>query len=152
MNNFELLEQSGRTVFSQKLIENGSSAITFTDHFDPVDILWSKNGVDYVGELKCRMKYASTDLSSGMIMKHKYIDVCKYAREPNRVPYYIMMFNDNTGYMWRLDTMKINWIMKDLEKTNYGNKTVFKQYCALLDFKDGHKFSFSVTTPDNDIS
>ena len=151
MNNFEILEQSGRTVFSQKLMENGSSAITFTEHYDPVDILWSKNGVDYVGELKCRMKYASTSLDSAMIMKHKYYDVCKYAREHNRVPYYIMMFNDNTGYMWRLDTMKMNWIMKDLEKTNYGDRTTFKQYCAFLPFDEGHRFTF-VTTNENNIS
>ena len=140
MNNFQLLELSGRTAFSHKLIKNGSSAITYTDHFCPVDILWSKNGKDYAGEIKCRMKYASSDLDSALIEEHKYNDVIQYAKENERIPYYIMMFNDNIGYMWKLDDQDITWITRDLPKTTYGSVDKISHSCGFLLFENGQKF------------
>lgn len=140
MDNFQLLELSGRTAFTNKLIKNGSSGISYTDHFCPVDILWSKNGKDYAGEIKCRMKYASTGVSSALIEEHKYRDVIQYAKENDRIPYYIMMFNDNIGYMWQLDEQDITWITKDLPKTTYGSVDKISHSCGFLLFENGSKF------------
>ena len=41
MDKFSLAELSGRTIFNDKLIKNGSSGITFTENrYDKVDIFF----------------------------------------------------------------------------------------------------------------
>lgn len=156
MNYYQKMDISGRTIFTQKLIKNGSTEITTTPLDCEVDILWTKNNTDYVGELKCREKYSSTSLNSGLIMMHKYFNVLKYAKDTNRIPYYVMMFNDDVGYIWRLDNLKLNWKYRYLEDNNTGEcKTKRKRWCAEIPFEDGIRFSFRsfpVTIDDNDIS
>lgn len=142
------LEASGRTIFTEKLIENGSSAITTTDHYSPVDIFWEKDGKKYVGEIKCRMKYASTATTvqnEGVLFEqHKYNDLMSFS---GMGKYYIMMFNDNVGYMFDIDALKdIDWQLKRLPVTSYDKRNHLKneRYVTYLPLSSGHKFKFNV--------
>lgn len=110
MDNFTLAEISGRTIFSEKLIKNGSSGITFTESkFDKVDVFWEKYDKKYVGEIKYRDNYPSSGLcvvSEGAVLeKTKYDELMKYKDLSGLTPYYIMIFNNNEMYLWNVGEM-----------------------------------------------
>lgn len=115
MDKFSLAELSGRTIFNDKLIKNGSSGITFTESkFDKVDVFWEKYDNKYVGEIKYRDNYQSSDIcvvSEGAVLeKTKYDELMKYKDLSGLTPYYIMAFNNGVMYLWDVSEIKdIEW-------------------------------------------
>lgn len=115
MDKFSLAELSGRTIFNDKLIKNGSSGITFTESkYDKVDVFWEKYDKKYVGELKYRENYPSSGrcvVEEGAVLeKTKYDELMKYHKLSGLTPYYIMEFNDNVMYLWDLSKLDgIEW-------------------------------------------
>lgn len=115
IDNFSLAELSGRTIFNDKLINNGSSGITFTESkYDKVDVFWEKYDTKYVGEIKYRDNYPSSGLcvvSEGAVLeKTKYDELMKYNKLSGLTPYYIMIFNNNEMYLWDVSEIKeIEW-------------------------------------------
>lgn len=115
MDNFSLAELSGRTIFNSKLINNGSSGITFTENrYDKVDVFWEKYDEKYVGEIKFRDNYPSSGrcvVEDGAVLeKTKYDELMKYHKLSGLTPYYIMEFNDNVMYLWDLSKLDgIEW-------------------------------------------
>lgn len=130
MDNFSLAELSGRTIFSEKLINNGSSGITFTESkFDKVDVFWEKYDTKYVGEIKYRDKYKSNShfiVSEGAVLeKTKYDELMKYKDLSGFTAYYITIFNDNIMYLWdvsKLDGIEFK-VEKRFPKTTKGRNT-----------------------------
>ena len=115
MDKFSLAELSGRTIFNDKLIKNGSSGITFTESkYDKVDVFWKKYDNKYVGEIKYRDNYPSSDIcvvkEGAVLEKTKYDELMKYHKLSGLTPYYIMEFNDNVIYLWDLSKLDgIEW-------------------------------------------
>ena len=111
MDKFSLAELSGRTIFNEKLIKNGSSGITFTESkFDKVDVFWEKYDKKYVGEIKYRDNYPSSGLcvvSEGAVLeKTKYDELMKYNKLSGMTPYYITIFNNKEMYLWDLSKVE----------------------------------------------
>lgn len=119
MDNFSLAELSGRTIFNDKLIKNGSSGITFTESkYDKVDVFWEKYDTKYVGEIKYRDNYPSSGIcvveEGAILEKTKYDELMKYHNLSGLTPYYIMIFNNNEMYLW--DISELNEIEFKVEK------------------------------------
>ena len=130
MDKFSLAELSGRTIFNEKLINNGSSGITFTESkFDKVDVFWEKYDTKYVGEIKYRDNYPSSGLcvvSEGAVLeKTKYDELMKYKDLSGLTPYYIMIFNNNEMYLWDVGELKeIEWKIENrYPRTTKGRNT-----------------------------
>ena len=57
-NKFSLAEQKGRDYFQKVLEASGCTEIMFTpDPFDKVDVYWTYEGKQYVGEIKYHQVY-----------------------------------------------------------------------------------------------
>jgi len=151
MDNFSLAELSGRTIFNEKLIKNGSSRITFTESkFDKVDVFWEKYDTKYVGEIKYRDNYPSSGLcvvSEGAVLeKTKYDELMKYKDLSGLTPYYIMIFNNNEMYLWDVGEMnEIEWKIENrYPKTTKGSNTKkVAKVVAYLPLESGHKCKYS---------
>lgn len=150
MDNFSLAEISGRTIFNEKLIKNGSSGITFTESkFDKVDVFWEKYDTKYVGEIKYRDNYPSSGLcvvSEGAVLeKTKYDELMKYKNLSGLTPYYIMIFNNNEMYLWDVGEMdEIEWKIENrYPKTTKGsNKEKVAKIVAYLKLDSGIKCKY----------
>lgn len=150
MDNFSLAELSGRTIFNEKLIKNGSSGITFTESkFDKVDVFWEKYDTKYVGEIKYRDNYPSSGLcvvSEGAVLeKTKYDELMKYKDLSGLTPYYIMIFNNNEMYLWDVGEMdEIEWkIENKYPRTTKGsNKEKVAKIVAYLKLDSGIKCKY----------
>ena len=129
MDKFSLAELSGRTIFNDKLIKNGSSGITFTENrYDKVDVFWEKYDKKYVGELKYRDNYASSGrcvVEEGAVLeKTKYDELMKYKDLSGLTPYYIMIFNNGELYLWDVSELKeIEWKIENIyPRTTKGSR------------------------------
>lgn len=150
MDNFSLAELSGRTIFNEKLIKNGSSGITFTESkFDKVDVFWEKYDTKYVGEIKYRDNYPSSRLcvvSEGAVLeKTKYDELMKYKDLSGLTPYYIMIFNNNEMYLWDVGEMdEIEWKIENrYPKTTKGSNTKkVAKIVTYLPLDSGHKCTY----------
>ena len=140
IDKFSLAELSGRTIFNEKLIKNGSSGITFTESkFDKVDVFWEKYEEKYVGEIKYRDNYESNShfiVSEGAVLeKTKYDELMKYYELSGLTPYYIMIFNNGVMYLWDVGEIKdIEWkVEKRYPRTTKGSRKekVAKIVCYL---------------------
>ena len=130
MDKFTQAELSGRTIFNEKLINNRSSGITFTESkFDKVDVFWDKYETKYVGELKYRDNYPSSGrcvVEEGAVLeKTKYDELMKYYELSGLTPYYIMIFNNNEMYLWDVSKIKeLEWKKeKKFPRTTKGSNT-----------------------------
>lgn len=150
MDKFSLAELSGRTIFSEKLIKNGSSGITFTESkFDKVDVFWEKYDTKYVGELKYRDNYKSNSsciVEEGVLLeKTKYDELMKYNKLSGFTAYYITIFNDNIMYLWDVSKLDgIEWKIENrLPRTTKGknNKKVEKEV-TYLPLEYGYKCKY----------
>lgn len=150
MDNFTLAELSGRTIFNEKLINNGSSGITLTESkYDKVDVFWEKYDKKYVGEIKYRDNYTSSGrcvVEEGAILeKTKYDELMKYHNLSGLTPYYIMIFNNNEMYLWDLSKFdELEWkIEKRFPKTTKGSNTKkVEKKVAYLPLESGHKCKY----------
>jgi hypothetical protein len=113
---------------------NGSSAITLTNLYDNVDVLWEKNDKAYVAEIKCR-DHHHTQYKTAILEKGKYDALQQFEREQ----YYVMLYDDGVGYMWRINDLKPKWETKYLPKTRYGSKDLVKKEITYLSFDDAIK-------------
>lgn len=150
IDNFSLAELSGRTIFNDKLIKNGSSGITFTESkYDKVDVFWEKYDTKYVGELKYRDSYPSSGrclVEEGAVLeKTKYDELMKYYELSGITPFYVMIFNNNEMYLWDVSKLKeIEFkVEKRFPKTTKGSNTkkVAKKV-AYLPLELGHKCKY----------
>lgn len=130
MDNFTLAELSGRTIFNDKLIKNGSSGITLTESkFDKVDVFWEKYDKKYVGEIKYRDNYPSSGRcvveEGALLEKTKYDELMKYKDLSGLTPFYIMIFNNNEMYLWNVSELKeIEWKVENrFPRTTKGSNT-----------------------------
>lgn len=151
MDNFTLAELSGRTIFNEKLVKNGSSGITFTESkFDKVDVFWEKYDKKYVGEIKYRDNYPSSGLcvveEGAVLEKIKYDELMKYKDLSGLTPYYIMIFNNNEMYLWDVSELKeIEFKVENrYPKTTKGsNKEKVAKIVTYLPLESGHKSRYS---------
>lgn len=151
MDKFSLAELSGRTIFNEKLIKNGSSGITFTESkFDKVDVFWEKYDTKYVGEIKYRDNYPSSGLcvvaEGAVLEKTKYDELMKYKDLSGLTPYYIMIFNNNEMYLWDVGEMnEIEWKIENrYPKTTKGSNTKkVAKVVTYLPLESGHKSKYS---------
>lgn len=151
MDNFSLAEISGRTIFNEKLIKNGSSGITFTESkFDKVDVFWEKYDTKYVGEIKYRDNYKSNShfiVEEGAVLeKIKYDELMKYYELSGLTPYYITIFNNNEMYLWNVSELnEIEWKIENrYPKTTKGSNTKkVAKIVAYLPLDLGHKSRYS---------
>jgi len=150
MDKFSLAELSGRTIFNDKLIKNGSSGITFTESkYDKVDVFWEKYDKKYVGELKYRDNYPSSGrcvVEEGAVLeKTKYDELMKYKDLSGLTPYYIMIFNNGELYLWNIGELdEPEWKVEDkFPRTTKGrnNKKVAKKV-TYLKLDSGHKCKY----------
>ena len=150
MDNFSLAELSGRTIFNEKLIKNGSSGITFTENiYDKVDVFWEKYDKKYVGEIKYRDNYPSSGLcvvEDGVLLeKTKYDELMKYKDLSGLTPYYIMIFNNNEMYLWDVSDLKeLEWKVENrFPRTTKGRNTKkVAKVVAYLPLESGHKCTY----------
>lgn len=147
-DSFSEAEKLGRQIWEKKLIINQSTDITFTeDKYNPVDVRWSKNNIEYVGEIKLR-SYASTSnlIENGGVLLEKYkYDALKsiQARE-GRIPYYINIFKDNVIYLFDLSNYSPIWIEEEdkFPKTTMGDNTKVTKVVTYLSLSQGIKCSY----------
>ena len=157
MDKFSLAELSGRTIFNDKLIKNGSSGITFTENrYDKVDVFWEKYDKKYVGELKYRDNYPSSGrcvVEEGAVLeKTKYDELMKYNDLSGLTPYYITIFNNNEMYLWDLSKLDgIEWKKEEkFPRTTKGRNTKkVSKVVTYLPLSLGHKCTYK---NDNKIS
>ena len=150
MDNFSLAELSGRTIFNSKLINNGSSGITFTESkYDKVDVFWEKYDTKYVGEIKYRDNYPSSGrcvVEDGAVLeKTKYDELMKYNDLSGLTPYYIMIFNNNEMYLWDVSEIKdIEWKIENIfPRTTKGSNTKkVAKVVTYLPLELGHKCTY----------
>lgn len=150
IDNFSLAELSGRTIFNDKLIKNGSSGITFTESkYDKVDVFWEKYDTKYVGEIKYRDNYPSSDIcvvSEGAVLeKTKYDELMKYKDLSGLTPYYIMAFNNGVMYLWDVSELKeIEWKVENrYPRTTKGSrKEKVAKIVTYLPLSSGHKCTY----------
>lgn len=150
MDKFSLAELSGRTIFNEKLIKNGSSGITLTESkYDKVDIFWEKYEAKYVGEIKYRDNYPSSGRcvveEGAIIEKTKYDELMKYHNLSGLTPYYIMIFNNNEMYLWNISELKeLEWkIEHRFPRTTKGsNKEKVEKKVAYLPLDSGIKCKY----------
>lgn len=145
LDSFSEAENLGRQIWEEKLIINQSTDITFTkDKYNPVDVRWRKNNIEYVGEIKLR-SYASTSnlIENGGVLLEKYkYDALKsiQARE-GRIPYYINIFKDNVIYLFDLSNYNPIWIEEEYKfpKTTMGDNTKVTKVVTYLSLSQGIK-------------
>ena len=150
MDNFSLAELSGRTIFNSKLINNGSSGITFTESkYDKVDVFWEKYDKKYVGELKYRDNYTSSGrcvVEEGVLLeKTKYDELMKYNKFSGLTPYYITIFNNNEMYLWDVSELDgIEWKVENrFPRTTKGSNTKkVAKVVTYLPLSLGHKCKY----------
>ena len=150
IDKFSLAELSGRTIFNDKLIKNGSSGITFTENiYDKTDVFWEKYEEKYVGEIKYRDNYKSNSrcvVEEGVLLeKTKYDELMKYHNLSGLTPYYITIFNNNEIYLWDLSKLAgIEWKKEyKLPKTTKGRNTKkVAKIVAYLSLDSGHKCTY----------
>lgn len=150
MDNFSLAELSGRTIFNEKLIKNGSSGITFTENiYDKVDVFWEKYDTKYVGEIKYRDNYESNShfiVSEGAVLeKTKYDELMKYKDLSGLTPYYITIFNNNEMYLWNIGELdELEWKKEEkFPMTTKGRNTKkVAKVVAYLPLSLGHKCKY----------
>ena len=150
IDNFSLAELSGRTIFNDKLIKNGSSGITFTESkFDKVDVFWDKYETKYVGEIKYRDNYKSNSsfvVEEGAVLeKTKYDELMKYYELSGLTPYYIMIFNNNEMYLWDVSKIKeLEWKVENrFPRTTKGSNTKkVAKVVTYLPLEFGHKCKY----------
>lgn len=150
IDNFSLAELSGRTIFNSKLINNGSSGITFTENrYDKVDVFWEKYDKKYVGELKYRDNYPSSGrcvVEEGAVLeKTKYDELMKYHNLSGLTPFYVMIFNNNEMYLWNVSELKeIEWKIENrYPRTTKGSrKEKVAKIVTYLPLSLGHKCTY----------
>lgn len=150
MDKFSLAETIGRDIFNSKLINNGSSGITFTDSkFDKVDVFWEKYEAKYVGEIKYRDNYPSSGrciIEDGVVLeKTKYDELMKYNKLSGLTPYYITIFNNNEMYLWDVSEIKdIEWKVENrFPRTTKGrNKEKIAKVVTYLKLDSGIKCKY----------
>lgn len=150
MDNFTLAELSGRTIFNSKLINNGSSGITFTENrYDKVDVFWEKYDKKYVGEIKYRDNYPSSGscvVKEGAVLeKTKYDELMKYKDLSGLTPFYIMIFNNNEMCLWDVSKLKeLDWKVENrYPRTTKGSrKEKVAKKVAYLPLDLGHKCKY----------
>lgn len=142
-DSFSEAEKLGRQIWEEKLIINQSTDITFTeDKYNPVDVRWSKNNIEYVGEIKLR-SYASTSnlIENGGVLleKYKYDALKSIQAIEGRIPYYIHIFNDNTLYLFDLSNYNPIWIEEEdkFPKTTMGDNTKVTKVVTYLSLSQG---------------
>lgn len=150
MDKFSLAEKIGRDIFNKKLINNGSSGITFTENrYDNVDVFWDKYEKKYVGEIKFRDNYPSSGIcvvkDGAVIEKIKYDELMKYNDLSGLTPYYIMIFNNGEMYLWDVSELKeIEWKKEDkFPRTTKGRNTKkVSKIVAYLPLESGIKCKY----------
>ena len=150
IDNFSLAELSGRTIFNEKLINNGSSGITFTESkYDKVDVFWEKYEAKYVGEIKYRDNYPSSGrcvVEEGSVLeKTKYDALMEYYKLSGMTPYYIMIFNNNYMYLWDLskfDEIEFKVENKYPRTTKGSNKEKVSKIVTYLPLSLGYKCKY----------
>lgn len=150
MDKFTQAETIGRDIFNSKLINNGSSGITFTESkYDKVDVFWEKYKEKYVGEIKYRDNYPSSGrciVEDGVVLeKTKYDELMKYNKLSGLTPYYIMEFNDNVMYLWDVSKLDgIEWKKEEkFPRTTKGNrKEKVAKVVAYLPLESGIKCKY----------
>lgn len=103
--------------------------VEFTDQYNNVDVYWTYDGIDNVGEIKHRMGYKSTTpcivKGGAMLEKYKYDSIMSIARNNNKIPWYIMSFTDGITYLFNLNDIEPNWVeeVDKYPKTTMGDNT-----------------------------
>lgn len=150
MDKFSLAELSGRTIFNEKLIKNNSSGITFTENkLDKVDVFWEKYNTKYVGEIKYRDNYPSSDIcvvkEGAVLEKTKYDELMKYHKLSGFTAYYITIFNDGVMYLWNIGELdEPEWKVEDkFPRTTKGSNTKkVSKVVTYLPLELGHKCKY----------
>ena len=138
-NKFSLAEQKERDYFQKVLEASGCTEIMFTpDPYDKVDVYWTYEGKQYVGEIKYRMNYKSTTKcikdEGAMLEIKKYKALKQRERDEGVIPEYIMMFNDGVGFSFTMKGFKPEWVFEEQKygKTTMGDTTKIDKYVTYL--------------------
>ena len=150
MNKFTEAELVGREIWNEKLLRNGSSAITFTTNtYDSVDVMWEKYDTTYVGEIKYREKYSSSAkciAEQGVMLEKTKYDALKYYQSASGFcPYYIHIFNDGKIYLYDLNDLEPEWVEEEnkFPRTTKGDKTKVKKVVTYLPLSGGTQCCYS---------
>lgn len=110
MDNFELNEQKGRQLLTS-FLKNYTSSIYYTqDKYDPVDVFFSIQGKNAVGEIKVRAKKYQ-GFSTHIIELGKLIALEKAYKEHNlKYGFYFNFFGEDVLYIYSIqDIRKYGW-------------------------------------------
>jgi hypothetical protein len=117
-NESQMVQELNERVFKKdRLIQS-------TGNFNPYD---TYNQV-YVIELKNRENYSPFAFNGSLIEEIKYRPLMERAKQYNRIPGYIVKFNDGSYYAWNLKQLKreLVWYEKDLPHTTHFTSNNFK--------------------------
>lgn len=129
MDKFSEAELKGRNIIETKI--KGKVYYSFTPtRFDAVDLVTSKDGVTSAAtEIKYRTNYSSNDKiiqDEGVVLEKKKYDRIFEAIKTSGITdcFYYHIFNDNIGYVWKLNNLKeIQWVE---EEDKYPKTTAIK--------------------------
>ena len=148
MNKFQKAENKGREIF-RRILEKSDKVVDYhfsDDDYSNWDCIYDDDkGHLNVIELKYREGYSSTDRliqeEGAIIEKFKFDSLRSYC--PNDNHFYVMMFNDGVGYLWNLDKLEPDWIIKPCPRTSAIKGKTINKIVANLPLESGYRFTFS---------
>jgi hypothetical protein len=117
-NEDKMFEELNQKVFSEDPILKSSDKLNSVDTYNS----------NYVLELKNREKYSPFAFNGSFIEEIKYRPLMEKAKKYNRIPGYIVKFNNGSYYAWNLKQLKreLIWYEKDLPHTTHFTSNNFK--------------------------
>ena len=149
IKSFEDAEQFGRIIFGSIMMSSGCT-FEYTDHYDKIDVYWEYDGVENVGEVKYRHNYDSTGrciVDEGVLLeKKKYDELKSIQKRTGKIPWYVMIFQDNTILLFNLENLEtVNWQESTrYGKTTMGDKTKIRKAVTYLPVESAEKIKFNL--------
>lgn len=149
IKSFEDAERFGRMIFSTIMMSSGCN-FNYTEQYDKVDVYWDYDGVENVGELKYRHNYDSTGhciVDEGVLLeKGKYDELKEIQKNTGKIPWYVMIFQDNTILLFNLEKLNdVKWIEEErFPKTTMGDRSKIKKLVTYLPVEMAETVKFNL--------
>ena len=119
-NEDKMFEELNQKVFSEDPILKSSDKLNSVDTYNS----------NYVLELKNREKYSPFAFNGSFIEEIKYRPLMEKAKKYNRIPGYIVKFNDGSYYAWNLNKIlaerELHWYPMQLPRSTHFGSTNLK--------------------------
>lgn len=119
-NEDKMFEELNQKVFSEDPILKSSDKLNSVDTYNS----------NYVLELKNREKYSPFAFNGSFIEEIKYRPLMEKAKKYNRIPGYIVKFNDGSYYAWNLKKIlaerELTWYTMQLPRSTHFGSTNLK--------------------------